>query len=368
MVWRVALLVAAAATAQASAPVIAGDARRGEEVFRAQGCVECHRVRGTGAVVSRAPDLGLRQGRDMSPAAFAALMWNHAPTMWKAMDSQRVERRPLSSQDAADLFVYFYAVGFFEPPGDAGRGKALFRDKGCEGCHAAGKARPVSEWSAVDDPIRLAGQMWNHATRMQEAMGKQNIPSPVLTAQDLRDLCVYAQTLPQARGRTPDFKLERPETGEGVFRTKGCAECHTGRQALEGKLGQKSLTEIAAALWNHSPRMIQMPPPLSEEEMRQLLSYVWAKQFLDGDGNASRGKGVFSRKNCAVCHAGGSAGAPPLPAAAGASSSSMIAGLWGHGPAMLAEMRNRKLPWPRFRASEMADLVAYLNAPPSGAR
>ncbi len=46
----------------------------------------------------------------------------------------------------------------------------------------------------------------------------------------------------------------------------------------------------------------------------------------------------------------------------------MIAALWGHGPAMLAEIRTRKLAWPRFRASEMADLVAYLNSPRSGAR
>lgn len=218
----------------------------------------------------------------------------------------------------------------------------------------------------MDDPIRLAGQMWNHAARMQEAMGKQNIPSPVLTAQDLRDLCVYAQTLPQARSRTPEFKLEKPETGEQIFQTKGCAECHTGRQSLTGKLGQKSLTEIAAALWNHAPKMIQMPPALTDAEMRQLLSHVWATQFLDGDGNAARGKGVFARKNCAACHA--NAGAPALPAAEGASSSSLIAALWGHGPAMLAEMRRRNLAWPRFRANEMADLVAFLSSARAGAR
>jgi hypothetical protein len=39
----------------------------------------------------------------------------------------------------------------------------------------------------------------------------------------------------------------------------------------------------------------------------------------------------------------------------------MVAALWKHGPAMLERMRRRKIGWPRFGGSEMADLAAYLH-------
>jgi hypothetical protein len=39
----------------------------------------------------------------------------------------------------------------------------------------------------------------------------------------------------------------------------------------------------------------------------------------------------------------------------------MVAALWEHGPRMLDMMNTKKLPWPRFTAREMDDLVAFLN-------
>ena len=54
-------------------------------------------------------------------------MWNHAPTMWAAMRAREIQAGDSNPQSAADLFAYFYAARFFEKPGDAGRGKALFR-------------------------------------------------------------------------------------------------------------------------------------------------------------------------------------------------------------------------------------------------
>jgi hypothetical protein len=40
----------------------------------------------------------------------------------------------------------------------------------------------------------------------------------------------------------------------------------------------------------------------------------------------------------------------------------MVTGLWKHGPEMLAKMNAKGMVWPRFGASEMADLIAYLNS------
>jgi mono/diheme cytochrome c family protein len=109
--------------------------------------------------------------------------------------------------------------------------------------------------------------------------------------------------------------------------------------------------------------MKQPPPQLSQEEMRQLVSYIWAKQYFRGDGNADRGKRVFTDKNCATCHNDPSSGAPKLAKGKDAYSDiTMVAALWGHGPRMLEMMRQKKLEWPRFTATQMADLIAYLNS------
>lgn len=73
-----------------------------------------------------------------------------------------------------------------------------------------------------------------------------------------------------------------------------------------------NLTDIAVDMWSHAPRMIQPPPTLSQDEMRQLLSHLWMRQFVYPDGNPVRGKQVFTQKHCADCHASGTHGAPPL--------------------------------------------------------
>ena len=54
-------------------------------------------------------------------------MWNHAPAMWAAMRARERQAGDLNEQAAGDLFAYFYSARFFEKPGDAARGKRLFR-------------------------------------------------------------------------------------------------------------------------------------------------------------------------------------------------------------------------------------------------
>jgi mono/diheme cytochrome c family protein len=116
-------------------------------------------------------------------------------------------------------------------------------------------------------------------------------------------------------------------------------------------------------MWNHQPSIKQPPPVLSQEEMRQLLAYVWARQYFRGDGSAARGTKVFTAKNCATCHNDPSSGAPKLAKGKNAYSDvTMVAALWEHGPRMLDLMNQKKLGWPRFTAQEMSDLIAYLNS------
>src|SRR5450759_2724249 len=72
------------------ASIIPGDARRGEQLFHSEQCIQCHSLKGKGGTL--APDLSRRVGRDYTPSVMASLMWNHAPDMWTAMKQQGVKK------------------------------------------------------------------------------------------------------------------------------------------------------------------------------------------------------------------------------------------------------------------------------------
>jgi mono/diheme cytochrome c family protein len=346
--------------------LVSGDARRGEELFKSQQCVQCHSINGLGG--KAAPDLARRIDRNFTPSVMASLMWNHAPTMWAAMKRQNITPPNLSPTEAADLFAFFVSARYFEKPGDAGRGKQAFTSKHCADCHGitdskAAGAPPVAKWESLADPVVLAQQMWNHGAQMQKAFAERKLGSPSLTAQELTDMLVYLQNLPETRNVARTYSMPHSDNGAQIFQAKGCQGCHVGKNTLEGKLADQSLTGIAAAMWNHQPNMKQPPPQLSADEMRQVLSYIWASQRFRGDGNSARGKRVFADKHCETCHNDPASGAPKLAKGKDAYSDiTMVAALWGHGPKMQAMMAQKKIDWPRFTAQQMSDLIAYLNA------
>jgi mono/diheme cytochrome c family protein len=120
---------------------------------------------------------------------------------------------------------------------------------------------------------------------------------------------------------------------------------------------------MAAAMWNHAPHMARATIELKPGELRGVLTYLWTQQLLYTKGSASHGEKVFSSKGCAACHNDASSGAPNLSKFKGSVSAvSMVSVLWRHGPAMLGQMEARRMPWPRLKSEEMADLIAYLNA------
>jgi len=159
------------------------------------------------------------------------------------------------------------------------------------------------------------------------------------------------------------FRITAGTSGKDLFVAKGCAECHrAGESAITWRLTGKTLTDIAASAWDHGLREPTATVHLELGEMREIVSYVWAQQFFQSSGEADRGRKVFSAKRCGSCHDEGVSGAPALePKTQSFSEITMVSALWRHGPNMLALMLERKLPWPRFNAREMSDLIAYLN-------
>jgi len=345
-----------------------GDARRGAQLFETEQCARCHSLNGHGGTI--APDLARRIDRDYTPTVMASLMWNHAPDMWAAMQKYGVSKGEMTAEKAADLFAYFVAARYFERPGDAARGKLAFSAKHCTECHGIAssplaEAPPVAKWDSLADPVVLAQQMWNHGPQMRAEFARKKLVWAQLTAQELTDMLVYLQNLPETRNLAQNFQFPPSDSGAALFQSKGCTECHTGKLDLGTLLKNQTITQIATEMWNHQPSMKPQPPTFSQEEMRQILGYVWARQYFRGDGSADRGKKVFDEKSCATCHNDPSSGAPKLAHGTEAYSDiTMISVLWSHGPRMLERMNEKKIAWPRFTAPQMSDLIAYLNSLP----
>jgi len=355
---------------------VAGDAKRGAELIKTQGCVNCHRIGGEGG--SAGPDLGKARGRNYTPASMASAMWNHAPAMWTAMDKAGTAKPQLNEQQAADVFAYFHSIRYFDQPGDAARGRRVFMMRRCGECHGRekalyGGAPAVKDWKGLASPVAFAQQMWNHAPAMEKAMAERKVRWSPLTTAELTDILVYLQGLPETRGLAREYALTSTGRGEALFAEKGCKTCHQGKLLLDGKLAGGTTTDFAVAMWNHAPIMSAQgkrsgitPPKLGIDEMQEILAYLSERSMFAEAGNAGRGKDVFAKKNCAACHGAQGGGAPDLSGLAAKRGDavrpfSMMAVLWQHGPAMLKGMEAKKLAWPGFTKQEMLDLIAFLN-------
>jgi len=356
------------------AATITADATRGAAVFEVQGCVQCHAINGVGPK-NIGPDLGQVADRGFTPAALAATMWNHAPEMWVETKLRSVPPPAMDEQQAADLFAFFYSMRFFEEPGDAARGKALFTSKQCAQCHgideppASGQnIKPVAEWTQAGDPLEMVEIMWNHSTAMRAEMAQRKIRLPQLSGQDLADLLVYTRrAAKQRQPPKPVFEPAGEEMGKALFETKKCSSCHGSfTQFLSVGLRDESLTDIAADMWNHGLDMNRNNTTFATGEMKQIADYIWYARAVEGVGEAGRGEKVFADKKCTVCHDDPSSGAPNLNrlTAGGApfSGAAMVSVLTHHGPAMFDRMREKHIAWPHFTGDEMSSLIGYLNA------
>ena len=138
--------------------LLPGNADRGKDVFRAQSCSVCHSLEGEGG--KTAPDLGLGVNRGFSPYVLAGLLWNHAPVMWAAMDRKGFAKPELSEQQAADLFVYFFAARYLNSPATRSAAARFLWRSDARSVTASGRrlVRAFSRWprgSRSRTPLRL---------------------------------------------------------------------------------------------------------------------------------------------------------------------------------------------------------------------
>ncbi len=264
-------------------------------------------------------------------------------------------------------------------------GARLFRTQGCGECHAVyGRGGGIGP-DLGDSPVRrslpdLAAALWNHLPSMAEALEAGDVRVGRLEPWEAADLVAFLLWL----DRNPGGGDAR--RGEELFTERECVRCHQVR-GRGGVLGPDldflaefgSPIQIAAALWNHGPKMEQIMeelglrrPRLNREELADLIAFL---QLSDREappdavhvlpGRADTGEKTFRRKGCELCHRvrnlGGVVG-PELGGKGYRDVLDLAAALWNATPGMIREMRSRGVEPPRLSGGEMADLVAFFRA------
>ena len=272
----------------------------------------------------------------------------------------------------------------FSPTQDPVAGERLFTGKGCAGCHAVngvgGKVGPdLGRAARPHTFFDVAAALWNHAPKMAARMREAGVARPRLDARETGDLVAYLYSLNYFD------RAGNATAGRRVFTSKRCAECHTigGKGAGTGPdLGTMgayaSPIAIAAAMWNHGPRMAMAMtargiarPTFDGSELLDLIAYLKSASPRPKPtavyvlpGSASNGRLLFADKRCVVCHAlvrRGDEEAPDLvEGQAQRSLTQFASAMWNKAPAMLRAMEARQIAQPVLRPDEMADIVAYL--------
>jgi cytochrome c len=288
------------------------------------------------------------------------------------MAAKKIPVQKIEEKEMADLFAFLYFIRYMDEPGDSKKGRTLMEAKGCMKCHAekGGAKEDIARWGMYANPILWAQMMWNHTPQMEQEMKKRGLAWVEFKGNEMVDLIAYIRTL-NPKAEKVYLSPGDPSSGKKLFTQKGCIQCHSPQGELDlskRKDFPRTLGQLAGLMWNHSPKMWKGieekkmdRPALSPPEMADLVAYLFSTQYFDEPGDRQRGKNVFTKRQCNLCHAKGSK-MPNLSALKGQVSPILMAQtMWNHGPGMLEKMRRAKVSWQKIDGKEMIDLMEYLN-------
>ena len=364
---------------------LVGNPEKGAALFYGdKQCGICHAVNGSGGRV--APDLSGQRPAAPAMGWLVTVLWNHGPGMWRQIGQKNRAYPEMDSQDMADILSFLYQASNVDPAGDSSAGQHVFAEKGCVRCHAVngtgGKAAPdLATIPNRGDADAWTRAMLNHAASMVAPITSSLGQWPQLSGKEMNDLIAYvSQGAPRPAG-TPREVFGSAERGWGVFQGR-CISCHSVR-GQGGNLGPElgpdrdlplTTAQLASLMWNHAPAMLQRgreagiaPPQLQGHEMTDLRTFLASLRYFEPAGSPLIGERVFSERGCAACHgsmAEGTKMGPPLKATAEAYTTvSFSAALWRHGPRMIDRAQEYGLTWPTLKATDIGDLVSFLNTP-----
>jgi mono/diheme cytochrome c family protein len=184
---------------------------------------------------------------------------------------------------------------------------------------------------------------------------------------------VFAQVLP-----------EDPSRGGQLFISKDCVKCHA-LNGVGGKVGPDlgridlgdTQLDLAGKIWNHTPSMnIEMgragmaKSALTGQDFTEISAYLYFLKFFEEPGKPIQGRNVFFEKGCHFCHqvsGKGKEGAPGLDEFPKNLPPVFFAqAIWNHSLEMMARMVEIGMGWPKFRGTEMMDLLEYIKTKANG--
>jgi len=350
---------------------------KGQIIFEEKGCIECHTIGGYGG--TEGPDLN-KELYFGSVLELASIIWNHTPQMNRKFRQLRMERPTLSEEEMLDLFGFLYYLRYLGEPGSVSKGKKILETKGCILCHkVAGKGGDIGpnleSIQHFASPLYIVQSMWNHGPKMQEQIKKSGVNFPNLTGQDINNITTYIR---QATMGNVEVRMSPgdPVKGKELFKSKGCNNCHM----VEGKVKRigpnlskielkKGVTEVASLMWNHGPVMMTAMkkesidwPQFKDNEMADLIAYLYFLGFEDKQGDPVRGEKVFQANGCIDCHKkGANSKAPDLATVKQFQSPiQMIQLMWNHATDMEDLFITNNKEWPQLDTDDMRDIYAYL--------
>jgi len=265
-------------------------------------------------------------------------------------------------------------------------GSRVFGAKGCSNCHSlngvGGKVGPdlarIGQNRSFND---LAAAMWDHLPQMVAEAKKRGIAFPSLSASEAGDLIgfLFTQNYLNMSGSV--------DAGKKLFTEKNCILCHQVGgvggvlgPSLDGVAQSFSPIDVAAAMWNHGPAIAETMakrgvnrPALNGSELRDLIAYLKSvepertpAQASVIPGRADAGRALFGEKQCIKCHnlvgSGGNVGPDLGKRGLHRDLFEFAAAMWNKAPAMLHQMKLRKVTVPTLNGAEMADILAYLRS------
>ena len=270
------------------------------------------------------------------------------------------------------------------PTQNALAGAAVFGEKGCIRCHSiSGSGESVGPdlraISASRTFQELTAVLWNHLPDMNRHMAELEIERPHLSEREAGDLFAYLYTLGYFDPAAD------PERGKRLFGELSCIRCHqvAGVGGVVGPVldhvGARGVPiELAAAMWNHSPAMMEAAqargiprPRMNGRDLSDLIAFLQSNADAVSDdnlfvlpGDADAGARVIEEKNCIQCHgrpgAGGTIALDLAGLTRGAGLIDFVALMWNKAPAMMGALRARGVEFPRLAPEDLANIVAYL--------
>ncbi|MCC6344283.1 MAG: hypothetical protein IT166_18935 [Bryobacterales bacterium] len=154
--------------------LVLGDPEKGKAILRMRECASCHNGK---LLVGSEP-------RDHTLTELSATLWDHAPMMMNFPPS-------LNGIEISNLLAFLWQSGYFEMPGNAVHGKAVFEEKSCALCHQSSKENTPFPGRKGFDAASMIAALWSHPPQVLEQARGKGIVWPRFDAVEMADLIAY---------------------------------------------------------------------------------------------------------------------------------------------------------------------------------